>query len=74
MNQNPVISFLEDDQKIIYKSQSSVVKSKPAGKPTIKSKPAAKPPKNSVPAGKPPLKSIPATVVIKKVKEVSKED
>jgi hypothetical protein len=70
MNKNPV----EDAQRIIYKSSSSVKKSRPAGKPTQKSKPAAKPPMNTVPAGTPPLKSLPATAVVKKAKEVRREN
>jgi len=67
MRSNTLIPFLEDDQRINYKSPSSVIKSKPAGKPSLKSKPAAKPPVKTKPAGKPPVKSIPATVVIEKV-------
>jgi hypothetical protein len=73
MHKNPAMSSVEDAQRIIYKSQSSVTHPKPAGIPPKKPKPASIPPKNTVPAGKPPLKSIPATAVIKKSKEVRKE-
>ena len=74
MNTNTVTPFLQDEQKSNHKFQSSVIKSKPAGKPAQKSKPAAKPALKTKSAGIPPLKSIPATAVIKKVKEVRKED